>query len=48
MDPYDSSVHVLDTDYDNYAIYWNCFGKKEERNAVGQTREEVESLKLLH
>jgi len=48
MNPYDDSLHVLDTDYDNYTINYSCIDTGVERNAVGQTKEDVEILKVLH
>jgi len=47
VSPYDSSWHILDTDYDNYLIFWNCIESSDEHNVHGQTPDDVEKLKEM-
>lgn len=47
VSPYDSSWHILDTDYDNYLIFWNCIESSDEFNAAGQTKDDIRQLKEM-
>lgn len=45
-DPYEeSSLQILETDYERYFISYMCNELEEEINSADQTREEVEELK---
>ena len=35
---YEDTWHILETDYDNYAMFWKCLQKEELFNAAGESQ----------
>ena len=45
FDPYHQSIKILDTDYDNYLVLYNCKEEMEDLNKAFLSKQDIEQLK---
>ena len=38
IDPYKRSIEVLDTDYDDFLVFYTCYDSTDDYNNKGQSR----------
>lgn len=43
---YEDSWHILETDYDNYALMWKCLPRNEFFNIKGESEQEISYMQM--